>query len=400
MTSLSSIPNPYTFDVPTDPILYLYNLIRMYDNPLASIEDATADHTYVMMDVFQFNPYETDKRLRYLLMDIVTATSTINFYSVNMGLGDTLTSLEKVTNKYQITGVQFRIKNMYSTKSKRLDQRWKVPNINKLIQTKVFTNAIANLPSIQYILWDRFLVSFNLFIPINTTPEPVRIYRLCLTQTAYADPKIGTYNFERIFYDYCTSTVIGKIDDKPIFYFNDVEFYYLNPAYYINYDPNKGQNLTVVGSLHAYSVRPVSGLVAEVTPLRELQYQSTVNSIRESELFTPLSQYFVILCGSISAGNYYLFGFVSINDPNNFSTIIEASQFINQVETFLFLSVRSQFTQEPLPQTPIFDKDGLIIWITPIYFIIFQPTFPDFLAKYGVLEQGVANLDFVNQEDP
>jgi hypothetical protein len=368
----------------------------MYDNPLASIEDATADHNYVMMDVFRFNPYETDKRLRYLLMDIVTATSTINFYSVNMGLGDTLTSLDKVINQYQVAAVQFRIKNMYSTKSQRLDQRWKVPNINKLIQTKVFTNAIANLPSIQYILWDRFLVSFNLFIPTDTTPEPVRIYRLCLTQTGYADPKIGTYNFDRILYDFSTGTVIGKVDDKPIFFFNNSSFYYLNPAYYIEYNPIDALNFIVVGSKTAYQIRPVSGLVAEVTPLRELQYQATINSSSQVSLFTPLSQFFVITCGRVSAGNYYLFGFVGITSPNNFYTVIEAAQFINQVETFLFLAIISRFTSEPLPQTPIFDQDGLTIWATNAnsVYVIYQPTFPAFLAKYGVPQQGVANLDY------
>lgn len=390
--STISIPNPYTYDIPTGPILYLYNLIRMYDNPLASIEDATVDHTYVMMDIFRFNPYETDKRLRYLLMDIVTATSTIVFYSVNMGLGDTLTSLEPVTNQYQITGVQFRIENMYSTKCQRLEQRWKVPNINKLNQTKVFTNSLANLPSIQYILWDRFLVSFNLYLPTNAFPPPlIQVYRLCLTQTAYADPKIGTYNFDRIFYDFCTGTVIGKIDDKPIFYFNNVSFYYLNPAYYIDYE---AQNFTVLGSLQAYSLRPVSGLVAEITSVRELQYQATLNSSRENSLFTPLSEFFVITCGALSAGNYYLFGFVGIDGPNNFYTIIEASQFINQVETFLLLGIISQFTQETLPQTPIFDQDGLIIWNTPAAFVVYQPTFPTFIARYGVDKQGVYNLDF------
>jgi hypothetical protein len=366
----------------------------MYDNPLASIEDATADHTYVMMDVFQFNPYETDKRLRYLLMDIVTATSTINFYSVNMGFGDTLTSLYKVTNQYQITGVQFRIKNMYSDKSQRLDQIWSVPNINKLIQVKVLTNGIANLPSVQYILWNRFLVSFNLFIPNNLSPEPIRLYRLCLTQTAFADPKTGTYNFERIFYDFSTSAVIGKINDKPIFCFYDNSFYYLNPAYYIEYIKDQMLNLILVGSKTAYQLRPISGLVAEVTLLRELQYQSTINPNRKAQVFTPLSQYFVITCGSVSAGNYFLFGFVGINNPDNFYTIIEASQFINQVETFIFLSVISEFTQEPLPQEPIFNQDGLTIWRIPAAFIIYQPTFPNFLAKYGVVQQGVANLKY------
>ena len=74
------------------------------------------------------------------------------------------------------------------------------------------------------------------------------------------------------------------------------------------------------------------------------------------------------------------------------------ASFTQQYETMFFVGVKSLYTQEILPENPIFSFDGLIIW--PIIvegnfnFVIYQPTFPDFLAKHSLGLQGVNDLIF------
>jgi hypothetical protein len=64
----------------------------------------------------------------------------------------------------------------------------------------------------------------------------------------------------------------------------------------------------------------------------------------------------------------------------------------------VFAGFRTQYTQEKLPQPPIFDFDGLIVWAVfiegGIRFVIYEPTFKDFLRLHSTLLQGINDLIF------
>jgi len=390
MSNLSSLPNPYTYDVPTFVIIYLYNLIVEFLNPLAAIQDNNL--TYVMLDLFKFNPINKDPRLRFLLC-VIDVYSNIKFYTVNMGFGGTLTSLEPIINIYKIPILQLRIQYFFVKDAERIGLRYAVTNINKLSQQKIAIANLNNLPGTNYILWNNLFLSFIIYQDGTKNSQGMLNMRLCLSQSAYYDPKTQKWDSSVIQYDIDNGTLIAMIDEKPAFAINSQQFFYFNYEFYM---PNDPDNFQLVGGKGNFIYRILDAQIAMICDTQELQYQAPQNSA-ELLLFAPVDQYYEIAC-SLVQGNLYLYGFEGLNNINNFYTIAQLASFTQQYETMFFVGVKSIYTQEILPQNPIFSFDGLIIW--PIIvegnfnFVIYQPTFPDFLAKHSLGLQGVNDLIF------
>jgi hypothetical protein len=390
MSNLSSLPNPYTYDVPTFVIIYLYNLIVEFLNPLAAIQDNNL--TYVMLDLFKFNPICKDPRLRFLL-SVIDVYSNIKFYTVNMGYRGTLTSLEPIINIYKIPILQLRIQYFFVKDAERIGLRYAVTNINKLAQQKIAIANLNNLPGTNYILWNNLFLSFIIYQDGTKNSQGMLNMRLCLSQSAYYDPKTQKWDSSVIQYDIDNGTLIAMIDEKPAFAINSQQFFYFNYEFYMPNDPN---NFQLVGGKGNFIYNIVDAQIAMICDTQELQYQAPQNSA-ELLLFAPVDQYYEIAC-SLVQGNLYLYGFEGLNNINNFYTIAQLASFSQQYETMFFVGVKSIYTQEILPQNPIFSFDGLVIW--PIIvegnfnFVIYQPTFPDFLAKHSLGLQGVNDLIF------
>lgn len=190
--------NAYTYDVPTSIINYLYNLIVMYENPLAVTFENLK--TYVMMDMIQFNPELQDTRIRFLLY-VIDNFGNITFYTVNMGFNSTLTSLEPVVNKYTVPLLTMRIQYYFVSDSRRYLLKHHVTNINKLNEQKIAIANLNNLPGKNFILWGNFFISFLYFLDGSVNPDGSKNLRLSLGQTAYFNPKSQQWDSSKILYD-------------------------------------------------------------------------------------------------------------------------------------------------------------------------------------------------------
>ena len=383
--------NPYTFDVPTSIIIYLYNLLLMYNNPLAAIQQD--NKTYVILDVFMFNPITKDSRSRYLLF-IIDVESNITFYTVNMGLDGTLTSLEPVVNIYKIPILQLRIQYFFVKDSYRYGLRYAVTNINRLAQQKIAIANINNLPGSNFILWNNLFLSFIIYKDGTKMANGLQNMRLCLSQTAYYDPQTKKWDSSVIQYDIDNGTLIALIQHKPAFAINSQEFFYFNYQYFIPNDPSK--NFQLVGGKGNFFYQKTDAQIAIICDTQELQYQAPQSSA-ELLLFAPVDQYYEFAC-SVLQGNLYLYGFEGINNINNFYTIAQLASFQQQFETMFYVGVQTIYSQEILPDQPLFNYDGLILWAKVVaglfVFIIYQPTFPKFLELHTLALQGVNDLIF------
>lgn len=382
--------NAYTYDVPTSIINYLYNLIVMYENPLAVTFES--NKTYVMMDMIQFNPELQDTRIRFLLY-VIDNFGNITFYTVNMGFNSTLTSLEPVVNKYTIPLLTMRIQYYFVSDSTRYLLKHRVTNINKLNEQKIAIANLNNLPGKNFILWGNFFISFLYFLDGSVNPDGSKNLRLSLGQTAYFNPKSQQWDSSKILYDIENGTLVGLVNEKPIFGFNSKDYFYFNYQYFIPDDPN---NRLLIGGERSFIYQKTGEEIAIICKSNELQYQAKYNNA-ELLLFVPVDQFYKLRCSTI-VGNIYLYGFQGINNLNNFYTIAQLSSFIQEFETFIFIQYITQYVQEILPEEPILNYDGLIIWRViidiSVQFRIYQPTFKNFLNLHSSLLQGVNDLIF------
>lgn len=382
--------NAYTYDVPTSIINYLYNLIVMYENPLAVTEEN--NKTYILMDVFQFNPEAKDVRMRFLLF-VISTSSTIVFYTVNMGLNNTLTSLEPVINQYIVPSLTMRIQYYFVSDSTRYLLKYHVTNINKLNQQKIAIANLNNLAGNNYILWGNFFISFLRFRDGTFNPDGSQNRRFCLGQTAYFNTKSEKWDSSKILYDIENGTLVGLVNEKPIFGFNSKDYFYFNYQYFI---PDHPENTLLIGGKRTFIYQKTGQEIAIICKTNELQYQANYTKA-ELLLYVPLDQFYKIRCNR-AAGNIYICGFEGINNVNNFFTVAQLAAFQQEFETMFFVQFTSQFTQDILPEEPLFNYDGLIIWrvVLPdeIVFKIYQPTFPNFLKLHSTLLQGINDLIF------
>lgn len=382
--------NAYTYDVPTSIINYLYNLLIMYENPIAAtLQD---NKTYAIMDIFQFNPASKDPRYRWLLF-IIDTKANINFYTVNMGLNSTLTSLEPVTNIYTVPILQLRIQYFFVSDSTRYGLKYHVTNINKLNEQKIALANINNLPGSNFILWGNFFISFIIYKDGTLDANGALNMRLCLSQTAFLDPKTQKWDSSIILYDINNGTLVATIKGKPVFAINSKEFFYFNYQYYI---PNNPANRQLVGGKSHFLYEKTDVQIAIICKTQELQFQAPFSNANLL-LFVPVDQFYRIGC-SFLQGYLYLYGFEGINNLDNFYTIVQVASFEQQFETMVFAGFKTQYTQEKLPQQPIFDYDGLIVWAVfiegGIQFVIYEPTFKGFLKLHSTLLQGINDLIF------
>jgi hypothetical protein len=362
----------------------------MYENPLAAIDEK--NKTYVLMDMFQFNPELKNVRIRFLLY-IIDNLGTIVFYTVNMGLNETLTSIEPVVNKYTVPSLTMRIQYYFVSDSTKYPLKYRVTNINKLNQQKIAIANLNNLPGINYILWGNFFISFLIFQDGTVNTDGSLNMKLSLGQSAYFNSKTKKWDSSKILYDIENGTLVGLINEKPIFGFNSKDYFYFNYQYFI---PNHPKNTLLIGGNKSFMYQKTGDEIAIICKTNELQYQANY-TLAELLLFVPVDQYYKIRCLT-SVGNIYLYGFEGINNLNNFYTIAQLASFIQEFETFFFISYITQYTQELLPEEPIFNYDGLIIWRIAteisIEFRIYQPTFKNFLNLHSSLLQGIDDLIF------
>jgi hypothetical protein len=138
-----------------------------------------------------------------------------------------------------------------------------------------------------------------------------------------------------------------------------------------------------------------SDVTAFICPINELQYQNPMNSFELLEYY-PLNQYYILICLVIYQGTQYnLFGFSGTNSsPENFYTILQASVYVQKFQTMFYTLIRSKYSDHILIETPLLQIDGLIIWLDEKTqsFIIYQPTFNEFLQNNTLNQLGVQDL--------
>jgi hypothetical protein len=362
----------------------------MYENPLAVTFES--NKTYVLMDIIQFNPDLKDSRLRFLLY-VIDNFGNITFYTINMGFNSTLTSLEPVVNKYKVPSLTMRIQYYFVSNSARYLLKYNVTNINKLNQQKIAIANLNNLSGVNYILWGNFFISFMLYKDGTFNPDGSQNRRFSLGQTAYFNLKSQQWDSSKILYDIENGTLVGLVNEKPIFGFNSKDYFYFNYQYFIPDDPN---NRLLIGGERSFIYQKTGEEIAIICKTNELQYQAKYTNA-ELLLFVPLDQFYKIRCNQFG-GYIYLYGFEGINNLDNFYTVAQLAAFSQEFETMFFVQYTSQFTQDILPEQPFFNYDGLIMWrviIPPeVVFIIYQPTFQNFLNLHSTLLQGVNDLIF------
>lgn len=382
--------NAYTYDVPTSIINYLYNLIVMYENPLAVTYEN--NNTYVLMDMNKFNPKLQDPRMRFLFY-VIDNFATIIFYTVNMGFNNTLTSLEPVVNKYEVPALTMRIQYYFVSNSSRYLLNYNVTNINKLNQQKIAIANLNNLSGVNYILWGNFFISFLLFKDGTFNSDGSQNKRFCLGQTAYFNLKSQQWDSSKILYDIENGTLVGLVNEKPIFGFNSKDYFYFNYQYFI---PDHPDNTLLIGGKKCFIYQKTGPETAIICKANELQYQAKYTKA-DLLLFVPLDQFYKIRCNKFG-GYIYLYGFEGLNNLDNFYTVAQLAAFNQEFETMFFVQYTSKYTQIILPEQPFFDYDGLIMWRvvigTNVEFIIYQPTFQNFLNLHSTLLQGVNDLIF------
>jgi hypothetical protein len=378
--------NPYTFKFPTEIILYLIGILKMYDNPISC--KSIDNFNYVILDMKQFNPLQKHPKQRYLLYVLNNDTNQIDFYNVNLGFNDTLISLERATNHLTIIAQTERVQNFFTFQSNTHDFFFNLDNINQLRDYKVGISNLINLPGPIYIINNNFLLSFITFYDAS-----FKKYNTIFILTAYYNPMTNHWDTTRIKYLISNGTIIGSIDLKPIFSVNFKKIMLFNNVYYLDYQP--GIDNILIGGPTTFHYRMESDVTAFICPINELQYQNPMNSFELLEYY-PLNQYYILICLVIYQGTQYnLFGFSGTNSsPENFYTILQASVYVQKFQTMFYTLIRSKYSDHILIETPLLQIDGLIIWLDEKTqsFIIYQPTFNEFLQNNTLNQLGVQDL--------
>jgi hypothetical protein len=377
--------NPYVYTIPTDIIIYLYNIIKMYSNPLACI--SMEDSNYVLIDMLSFNPYWMETRKQYLLYKLEQSIVRFEFYYANFDSNAVLISLEPVLNILDSILQIEKVYSFFTYRDEKNDLNFNILNINQIKNYKNVINSILNLPGPIYMIDGLFLMSFVTFqngSELSTVP----------TITSFWNPTIQKWDSSRIVYDILNGTVIGTIDSKPIFSINFKELLMYNNVYYLEYNKNDINSL-FVGSTRSFLYKKVSKTIANIANAKELNYMTPMNG-NDIIDYQPLDSYYFILCIGGDRSNFYLCGFTGINSPDNFFSIIQSGVYLKNVQTMFYSIIYSYFVFQMLEEEPIFNFDGCIIWFVsePVSFYIYQPTFSSFLEKHSIAYQGVSDLKF------
>jgi len=377
--------NPYVYTIPTEIIIYLYNIIKMYSNPLSCI--SVDNFNYVMLDMLSFYPYLVETRKRYILYKLEQNIVTFEFYYANFNENATLISLEPIINIIDSILQIERVYSFFTYKDDKKDINFNILNINQIKNYKNVINSILNLPGPIYIIDGSFFISFITFQngnELNTVPTIISVW----------NPILQKWDSSNLTYDIFNGTVVGMINSKPIFSINFKELLMYNNVYYIEYD-KKGDNSLLVGSTKSYLYKKVSNTIANIAIAKELNDMNSMNS-NDIIDYQPLDSYYFILCVGGDRSNFYLCGFTGINSPNNFFSIIQSGVYLKNVQTMFYSIIYSYFVFEIIEEEPIFNFDGCIIWFRqdPVSFLIFQPTFVSFLEKHSIVYQGVSDLNF------
>lgn len=380
--------NPYTFNIPTEIILYLCNIIKMYNNPIACKSVDNID--YVVLDMKSFNPFLKDKRKRFLLYFLENNQvfpSNIPFYYVNFGYNDTLISLEPAINKLLAVTQTERFQSFFSYQNNLNKYYFNVFSINQLKNYKIAISNCINLPGPLYVINNDFLIVFiSFYDPIQ------KFFNTVFSITAYYNNQTNQWDSTRIKYNILNGTCVGLIDGKPIFSINFKQVMMFNNVYFLPYD-NGSDNILIGGDVN-YNYRMESKRIANICQINELQVQNDMNG-NDLIQYIPLNKYYFLLCLPQFEGTYYyLLGFTGANSPGNFYSILQSAKFSELFLTMFYSIIKSEFTIEKLPETPIIDYEGLIIWFDfqNTLLIIYQPTFDEFVHNHTMYEFGVQDL--------
>jgi hypothetical protein len=337
-----------------------------------------------MLDMTQFNPFHIDTRKRFLLYKLHQPTVSFQFYNVNMGFNGTLISLEPVINILDSVTQIERVQAFFTYQNEKHNYKFNLVNINQLKNYKIIINNILNFPGPIYMIDNNFLINFITF-KINN------LYSTVFTITAFWNSDIQKWDSSHIQYNIFNGTLVGFVNLKPIFSINFKQLLIFNNIYYLEYDKN--DNNILVGSIKSYNYRNTSRTIANICEARELNYMNPMNG-NELINYKPLDQYYYLLCFSDDRSNFYLCGFTGINSPENFYTIAQSTTYLQLVQTMIYAIFVTSFTKIKLEQKPIFDFDGCIIWynIDTDSFIIYEPTFPEFIKLHSVEYQGLQDL--------
>jgi len=378
--------NPYTFNIPTETIYYLYNLLIMYDNPLSVLDDPKKN--YLMIDRTKFNPFHKNPMNRFVLFVSDDLSGNLDIYSVNMGANFTLVSLQEAVNKIDIVFQQERVQNFLSYMNIKYPIDFSIYNINQLKDYKTAVSNILNLPGPLFNLDNDLILGFNSF---NMNKD--KGISTSLTNSYYFNPENQKWCSDIFKYDIANGILIGLVMNKPIFSINVDELLTFNNVFYL---PDNENNRCLVGGSGNYTFIKKTDSTAEICRVNELQYQQILNPNFSLLEYRPFDDYYEIICFPDNRGKFYMWGVVGFNNDDNFYILAQGSWFIEQINTMVFTFFNSNFVSEKLPTEPTFDFDGFIIWFEKETenFLVYEPTFPEFLLKHTLSRQGVQDLRY------
>lgn len=378
--------NPYTFDIPTEIIYYLYNILIMYDNPLSVLDEPVKN--YIMIDRTKFNPFHKNPMNRFVLIVSDDVSGELAVYSINMGADFTLVSLQEIVNKIDIVIQQERIQNFISYMNIKYPINFNIYNINQLKDYKTAVSNILNIPGPLFVLDNDLILGFNRF---NIKKKDG--ISTSLTVSLYFNPKDQKWYSDTFKYDIANGILIGLVTNKPIFSINVEELLTFNNVYYL---PENENNRCLVGGSGNYTFIKTTETTAEICRVNELQYQEILNPNFSLLEYRSFDNYYEIICFPDNRGKFYIWGVCGFNNNDNFYILSQGSWFLEQINTMVFTFLISDFVSEKLPTKPIFDFDGLIIWYETETdrLKVYKPTFPEFIENHTLSLQGVQDLRY------
>lgn len=313
--------------------------------------------------------------IRYLV--IVTGEGLYDILYLQIQLNRVLYASSTQINVQEVTTLSVRNAYYFIYNDIYFPLQYKVTNINKLQEFKEAISSLYNFDSIDLVV--NGVLLFQLVI--ITYGFDQEGFAQSLLRLMNINTRTEPNKFESIFlFDLAKGALVSIFDDNPVFVWNSQYFYTCNNYLYLEYS----SSLTLVsGGKKTFVLEPESSNLAKTSNYQELQQ---LLSELQGDLirYVPLNTFFPFVCLPF-IGTYYLYGFIALNDPLNFATILNVSTALSNQSNFFYVQVPSFFIMERPPEEPIFNFEGLEIYLNPnSYFLIYEPTFfVPFLEKYG-----------------